>query len=207
MKSLFWLLLLALPLTHSPWELKKDKEGIKLYTRVEEGEPLKAIKIETVFNVPLETCIAVLRDIDHLDELFPDVSKVAKVKQDETSQIHYLHLKAPWPVTDRDGSFGLNYVYDAKTQTVNIEAKMVVDVYPVQAGIIRLNKGQGNWKFKRVDATHTSLEYYFLGNPGGSIPAWLANSVIEESPFKMMQNFHRLVKLERYQGKKFSFIK
>jgi hypothetical protein len=40
-----------------------------------------------------------------------------------------------------------------------------------------------------------------------SIPAFLANSVVEENPLKMMMNFHQLVKLDRYQGKKFSFIR
>ena len=208
MKSLSVLLLLAiLPVHDSTWELKKDKDGIKLFTRHEEGYALKAIKAETVFNASLETCIAVLRDIDHLIELFPDCEKVVKVKQDENSQIHYLQLKAPWPVTNRDGAFGLKYSFDAKEQTVIIEAKMVSDAYPVQDGFVRLNKGSGTWKFKRIDATHTSLDYYYLGDPGGNIPAWVANTVIEESPFRMLTNFHKLVKLDRYKGKKFSFIK
>lgn len=208
MKPLVLFLIVALlPLDGSEWELKKDKEGIKLYTRHEEGHTLKAIRAETVFDAPLETCVAVLRDIEHLGELFPDCSKVEKVKQDENSQIHYLQLKAPWPVTDRDGAFGLDYSYSDEDRTVTIEARMVPGEYPAQSGFVRLNKGKGTWKFKRLDATHTSLDYYYLGDPGGSIPAWVANSVIEESPFRMLQNFHRLVKLERYQNKKFSFIK
>jgi hypothetical protein len=208
MKTLFSLLLLSIFSFHDgSWELKKDKEGIKLYTRQEEGYPLKAIRAVTTFHAPLETCVAVLRDIDHLSELFPDCGRVEKIKQDEKSQIHYLQMKAPWPVTDRDGAFGLTYSYSASEQTVTIVAKMVSDAYPAQSGFIRLNKGGGTWKFKRLDKDHTELEYYYLGDPGGSIPAWVANTVIEESPFRMLQNFHKLVKLERYQGKKFSFIK
>ena len=207
MKSLSVLLLLAiLPLHDSTWELKKDKDGIKLFTRHEEGYALKAIKAETVFNASLETCIAVLRDIDHLIELFPDCEKVVKVKQDEYSQIHYLQLKAPWPVTNRDGAFGLKYLHNKQDQTVTVEAEMVPGGYTEQTGFVRLNKGKGTWKFKRIDATHTSLDYYYLGDPGGNIPAWVANSVIEESPFRMLTNFHKLVKLERYKGKKFSFM-
>lgn len=207
MKSLSALLLvLFLPFHEGEWELKKDKEGIKLFTKAEEGYAIKAVRAETTFNAPLETCVAVLRDIDHLGELFPDCKKVEKVKQDANSQIHYLQLDAPWPVTDRDGAFGLKYSYDASQNTVTIEAKMVEDEYPVQDGFVRLNKGKGTWKFKRLDATHTQLEYYYLGDSGGTIPAWVANTVIEESPFRMLTNFHKLVKLERYQGKKFSFM-
>ena len=188
------------------WNLKKDKHGIKAYTKPVEGSSMKAIKAITEFNCSLETCIAVLRDIPHLTELFPDCEKVAKVEQTETSQIHYLHLKAPWPVSDRDATFQLEYSYDSETNSAFIKATTGVGEYPAQKGLVRLTDGGGSWKFTRVDKDHTSLEYYYHGNPGGSIPAWLANSVAEENPFQMLLNFHNLVKLERYQGKTFSFI-
>jgi len=51
------------------------------------------------------------------------------------------------------------------------------------------------------------LDYYYLGDPGGNIPAWVANTVIEESPFRMLTNFHALVKLDRYKNKTFAFLK
>ncbi|MCB0754188.1 MAG: hypothetical protein H6603_07640 [Flavobacteriales bacterium] len=206
MKSLSALLLVLFLPFHGEWELKKDKDGIKLYTKHEEGYAIKAVRAETTFHAPLEACVAVLRDIDNLIELFPDCQKVVKVKQDENSQIHYLQLKAPWPVTDRDGAFGLKYRYDRTKDMVIIEAEMVEGAYPQQNGFIRLNKGKGTWKFKRLDAEHTQLDYYYLGDAGGAVPAWVANTVIEESPFRMLTNFHKLVKLERYQGKKFSFM-
>jgi len=208
MKILVSLLLLStFPFHDGGWELKKDKEGIKVYTKHVEGSGLKAIKATTIFNASLETCAAVLRDIDHLTELFPDTKVAKKISQTENDQIHYLEMDAPWPVTDRDGSFLLVYKYDAVAKTLLVDAKMKPDAYPVQDGIIRLQKGGGTWTFKRIDATHTSLEYFFHGEPGGNIPLWLANSVVEENPLKMLTNYHALVKLERYQNKKFSFIK
>ncbi|MCF8464499.1 MAG: hypothetical protein K9G41_06650 [Flavobacteriales bacterium] len=208
MKLLFSLLLLStVPFHDGNWELKKDKDNIKVYTRHVEGSGLKAIKATTTFNAPLETCVAVLRDIDHLTELFPDTKVAKKISQTENDQVHYLEMDAPWPVTDRDGAFLLVYKYDATTKTLVVNAKMVPDACPKKDGIIRLSKGGGTWTFKRIDATHTSLDYYFHGEPGGSIPTFLANSVVEENPLKMLTNFHALVKLERYQGKKFAFIK
>lgn len=206
MKSLSALLLVLFLPFHGEWELKKDKNGIKLFTKHEEGYAIKAVRAETTFNAPLEVCVAVLRDIEHLDELFPDCEKVEKVRQDESSQIHYLQLKAPWPVTDRDGAFGLTYTYNAEQDMVVIDATMVPGEYPEQDGFVRLNKGSGTWKFKRIDASHTQLEYYYLGDAGGSVPAWVANTVIEESPFRMLSNFHELVKLERYKGKTHAFM-
>lgn len=188
------------------WELKKDKDGIKAYTKPVEGSAMKAIKATTEFNCSLETCVAVLRDIPHLVELFPDCEKAEKVKQTDNEQIHYLHLKAPWPVADRDGTFQLKYSYNPSTQSVLVNATTGVGNYPEQKGLVRMEKGGGTWEFKKIDENHTSLDYYFHGDPGGSIPAWLANSVADENPFRMLLNFHNLVKLDRYQGQSFSFI-
>ncbi|MFT4543832.1 MAG: hypothetical protein ACI9EQ_000282 [Bacteroidia bacterium] len=188
------------------WNLKKDKDGIQAYTKPVEGSSMKAIKATTEFNCSLETCIAVLRDIPHLIELFPDCEKAEKVEQSATDQIHYLHLKAPWPVADRDATFSLKYTYDTTSKTALVTAKTGTGDYPEQKGLVRLTDGGGSWTFTRIDDSHTSLDYYYHGNPGGSIPAWLANSVAEENPFKMLQNYHQLVKLERYQGKTFSFL-
>lgn len=208
MKALLAILIITIfPFHDGNWELKKDKDNIKVYTKHVEGSGLKAIKATTVFNASLETCAAVLRDIDHLTELFPDTKVAKKISQTENDQIHYLEMDAPWPVTDRDGAFLLVYKYDVATKTLVVDAKMVPDACPKKDGIIRLSKGGGTWTFKRIDATHTSLDYYFHGEPGGSIPTFLANSVVEENPLKMLTNFHALVKLERYHGKKFSFIK
>ena len=201
------LLIVLMPFHDGNWELRKDKDGIRVYTKHVEGSGLKAIKAVTTFHAPLETCVAVLRDIPHLTELFLDTRGVKKVSQGETEQIHYMEMEAPWPVADRDGAFRLVYDYDAATKTVVVDAKIKPDAYPVQDGMVRLTKGGGTWTFKSLDESHTQLEYFFHGEPGGSIPAFLANSVVEENPLKMMMNFHQLVKLERYQGKKFSFIK
>jgi len=108
--SILFLLFSATVFGQDGWELKKDKNGIKAYTKPVEGSTMKAIQAKTEFDCPLETCIAVLRDIPHLTELFPDSEKAEKVSQTETDQIHYLHLNAPWPVADRDATFKLNTV-------------------------------------------------------------------------------------------------
>ena len=114
---------------------------------------------------------------------------------------HYLLLKAPWPVSDRDGVFHLTYTFDAHGQPAVVRAEMAPDAYPRQKGIVRLTEGVGIWNFNRTGDDRTELTYYYHGEPGGSIPAWLANSVVVDNPLRMLENFHALVELERYSRK------
>ena len=202
-------LLLALGfsgLCQDNWEKKKDRDGVLVHTKHVEGSGLKAIKATTEFDCSLHTCAAVLKDIPHLVELFPDCEKAEKIAQSETEQVHYLHLNAPWPVSDRDATFQLKYNYDTQTKTLLVNADVITGHYPEQKGVVRLTKGVGTWTFVQLENGKVSLTYRFHGEPGGSIPTWLANSVVEENPFKMLQNFHHLVTLDRYQNKSFSFI-
>ena len=207
MKSLLAFLVVISPILHDGnWDLKKDRNNIKVYTKHVEASKMKAIKAICVIDAPLNTCVAVLRDVEHLNELFPDCQKASKVEQSCCHQIHYLELDAPWPVSDRDGAYKLDYEYNAEEDAVLINAKTVPDRYPIQDKFVRLTEGTGTWKFKRLSPTQTEVHYFYHGDPGGNIPEWLANSVVEESPFNMFLNFQKLVKLERYQGQEFDFI-
>ena len=188
------------------WQLKKNKAGVKVYTKYIEGSGLKAIKATTTVACNLFTCVAVLRDIPNLTELFPDCKKSIKLSQTDINQIHYLHLDAPWPVTDRDATFYLTYHYQPEIETAFIQANIVKDKYPKQEGLIRLTQGTGSWTFKKL-GDQSELTYRFHGEPAGNIPDWLANSVVEDNPWEMLQNFKKLVQLPRYQGKSFTFMK
>jgi hypothetical protein len=51
------------------------------------------------------------------------------------------------------------------------------------------------------------LDYEFQSDPGGAVPAWLANSTVIDTPMDMLTNFHRLVKLEKHRNKSYAFIR
>jgi hypothetical protein len=44
------------------WELHTDDKGVKLYTQLVEGSPLKAAKLEFEVNCSAEACLKLLRD-------------------------------------------------------------------------------------------------------------------------------------------------
>lgn len=44
------------------WELHTDDKGVKLYTQLIEGSPLKAAKLEFEVNCSAEACLKLLRD-------------------------------------------------------------------------------------------------------------------------------------------------
>lgn len=191
----------------SDWELRKERNGIRVYTKDVPGASLKAIRAETVFDAPVSTCISVLKDVEGFTSLFPDCYHSERISVDgDTVQTQYIRLKAPWPVTDRD--YAYNYVFRGiGNGAVKVFSHCLPDAYPLAESLIRLDKGEGFLLFTPTKDGRTRLEYQFHGSAGGSVPGWLANSAVTDSPLKMLENFQQLVKDGKHSGKDYGFIR
>lgn len=189
------------------WELKKERSGIRVYTKDVPGAALKAIRAETVFDAPVATCISVLKDVEGFTSLFPDCYHSERISADgDTVQTQYIRLKAPWPVTDRD--YAYRYVFRPMGNgAVKVVSQCLPDAFPEQDTYIRIDKGEGYLLFTPTADGKTRLDYRFHGSPGGSVPGWLANSAVTESPVKMLENFHRKVGEKDHAGKNYGFIR
>jgi hypothetical protein len=200
-------LLYALPsLAQKDWVLKKQKDGITIYVKEVPGSALRAFKAETELPGSLAACLAVLRDIDGFTTLFPLCKESRKVMQNDTSQIHYLIMEAPWPVSDRDGVFKFRYRFDKAAQRLTVSADIVPGHVPTVNDMVRLLKGKGEWSFTAKGKDRTHLSYTFHGEPGGSIPGWLADQTAVDTPFGVLSSFRNLVVKPQYQGKSFKLM-
>jgi len=51
------------------------------------------------------------------------------------------------------------------------------------------------------------VHYEVLAEPGGNIPAWLAQSKVVSVPYDTLMGLKERVKLPKYQGQTFTFLK
>ncbi len=210
-KRLLWLTMLASPITgmcQTGWQLRKDEGGIRIYTKDVPGATMKATKAETVFDAPVLTCVSVLKDVNSFTKLFPNCVRSKHLSSSgDTVQVQYIQLDAPWPVTDRDYAFEYRYRAGREKGSVHVHTACLPNAFPPDPTMIRLDEGEGLWVFSPTPDGKTRLVYEFHGSPGGTVPAWLANTSVVDSPLQMLKNFHQLVKDPRFRGKQYSFGK
>ena len=53
---------------------------------------------------------------------------------------------------------------------------------------LRIREGSGYWELTEDDNKNVKVIYQFHGEPGGDIPAWLANSFVVRHPFETLKN-------------------
>jgi hypothetical protein len=175
--------------TDSEWRLRKDNDGIAIYTRTVEGSAIAEFRGEvTIDQVTLQHVLDVITDVKSFDSLFPDCTDARILKQDgKYNSIHYLVTITPFPVADRDGIYELKTEISADGRSAKVVVNVLPDYLPYEKDYVRITRGSGFWRLEQ-SLNSVTVTYQFHGEPGGNVPAWLTNSFIIDHPFKTLEN-------------------
>jgi len=183
--------------TEDGWVLKKDKEGIKIYTQLFPQSSFKAFQAITIFeNTSQNELLGILMDVEGYPMIFPDL-KDAKIvlKRGEDYQLQYLKYDAPWPVSDRDGYYEQYVRVDPGNNKVTLNINAAQEKYSKDPDYVRMEEGHGYWSLEDMGEGKVKVVYEFHPDPGGMIPAWLANSVIVNNPFQTLVNLRKYLEM------------
>lgn len=194
----------------SDWELETEEEDIqlKIYTREISGSNLKEFKGEMIVETKLSSLTALLLDSDAAPDWMHQCEKFEIIEQlNPQSAVIYFINGAPWPVSDRDAVISTVLSQDPQTFEVRIDVKAVVDRLPEDDDYVRIPRMIGFWSFSPMASGEVKVVYQVHAEPGGSLPAWLANSVVVDTPFHTLSNMRDMLMLEKYKQAEIPFIK
>ena len=173
------------------WELRKDQDGIKVYTRAEKESFLDEFRGEAMIPASIDRLVQILHDADHMKDWIPDCADSRLISLGKDEQYHYLVSSLPFPLHNRDTYVQFKYVWSADGLTVIITG--LPDYGPEEDGLVRIPHLTGFWIFKRVSEMQTHTTYQVLADPGGAVPIWLANSTTVSTPFNTLKNLRKYV--------------
>ena len=196
MNKILILVLLAVGFFQQPeWQLKKEKNGISIYTRSVAGSAFDEFKgVITFENSSLEEVLAVISDIKNYTTLYPDCMNPKILKQEgKHNFIHYSQTKGPLTIKDRDCIMEQKTVIDKEGKHAIINLKPLPGYIPENKDLVRVRYGGGFWEIEE-NKSNVKVIYQFHGEPGGDIPAWLANSFVETQPYQTLLNLRNRLK-------------
>jgi hypothetical protein len=180
------------------WQKEFTKEGITVYTRPIEGSSLKEFKGEGLISASLEVCFNVVADVESQIKWRPDCISSKLIRRDGNIVVSYSETKAPWPVSNRD--------VIVKSEVIKSQDKIIInfigvddpELMPLKNNVVRITDITGIWMFVRK-GDETLATFQAKMNPGGSLPAWLANKTAVDQPFKSLMGMREMVKDPKYQ--------
>jgi ribosome-associated toxin RatA of RatAB toxin-antitoxin module len=194
------LLNLTMFATGDEWELEKDKDSIKIWTRETEGSNIKSFKAITTINATVAQLSAVLNDIESYPQWMADV-ETTKILEEigEYERYYYFEVDAPWPVSNRDNIVHFLLQKDLETNEAIITVTGHPDYIPEKKGVVRIPVSLGTWKFIPIGENECQIIFEYTAETGGNLPTWVVNLFIVEGPFETLGNLKEFVKKDKYQ--------
>jgi hypothetical protein len=184
------------PMVAQSWDFIKEKDGIKIYTREGASKSLRSFRGVADINAPAEKIFALMEDINNTDWWDKNLTQIKVLHYEKfKSAQYYMVYDLPWPVTDRDLCVDVTITIDRETGERKITAVSVTGIIPERNDMVRIKDYRQTWTIIPAgkEMTHVVLEGFV--DPAGSIPDWISNMVIVDSPFKAIRGVVEQMKL------------
>jgi hypothetical protein len=190
------------------WTLKKDEDGIKVYTRLPEGKKLEEVRATVRIKTSLSAFTALLKDVPgYKDWAYNCVeSKVLKIVCD-TAQCYYTQTDLPWPVSNRDLIFRSSLKQDEKTLVISTNSVCMPEMLDESEDVVRIREGRTAWTLVPLAGGYVDVDYYASIDPGGSVPTWVINSTIDKGPYNTLKKVRELLEGGLHKDATFWFVK
>lgn len=166
------------------WELKKDKDGIKVYTATKEGSSYRQCKSTVSIKTSVQSVCDYLLNPNNFKKHSERISKIKVLKTTSKSAIYYMSVDLPWPATDRDGIYQIDLISKSTDEAV-LKIKPLPNLMDEVKDHIRIKVSDTKYVLKK-NGDKIDVTMYVHTEPEGSVPAWLANYYVEDSPFEVL---------------------
>ncbi|WP_428329649.1 START domain-containing protein [Mucilaginibacter sp.] len=194
------ILILALPVIciAQKWELKKNEDGIAVYTAKLQDEKFKEIKVICEFKGTIAQLIKIMQNVDHnKDWIYNNKVSYLINRKNRDTLTYYSEVSLPWPVSNRDLVMQQCFIRDTVNKALRIEVKTVTNVMPPKPKLVRVPYSLGLWTVKTMPNNKIRIEYIFSVDPGGSLPAWVVNFLATAGPFNTFKNLKALIETKK----------
>ena len=190
------------------WELKRDRDGIQVYTRTVGGSPHDEVRAEArVEGVRLSALVALVMDADACADWADRCAESYVVDEiSPTEALVYTHNELPFPVKDRDVVSHARWEQDPETFTVRMVSEAVAGHVEEQRGRQRLTDANVSWHFEPLaDGSILVINQAHI-DPGSTLPGWITNMLLVDTPFETMRAFLEEVRRPQYAQATVSFV-
>ncbi len=179
--------------SQTSWELAKEKNGIRIYTKAVEGSETKVFRAVTEMETSIEEVFRILRNVRKFPEWVPYTASAKRVKTEENVLIVYIFSDLPWPVSDRDGYYEYTFQYNEGANYGYVQIRALPDFAEEKEHAIRIQETKGFWKFSKLSGGKLKVTYQLHTEYEGSIPSWLAKSSVVSTPYRTLMGLNEQV--------------
>jgi hypothetical protein len=199
---------LAFALCADGWKYEKSAGGAVAYTRTVPNSSFKEYKVETEVEATLTQVVAVLMDVRDLPQWVDRCSEATILKEiSPTESITRTVTASPFPLKNREAiSYG-RLTQNPSTKVVVLESSGRFDYLPLNPKYERVHSVRGRWVLTPKPNGKVHIQMIGHTDPGGVIPAAIANQFVVMIPLNTIKNLRNQIKKEKYAKAKLMYIR
>ncbi len=196
------------PLSDVGWELMLDRQGIKIYTQDWPGSDFVALKARQTIASSLANIVGNYAAIELFPEWVKDMEEARIITpfNDALQRKIYMRVGLPWPLQDRDTVSGQGFSQDPDTKVVTVREWFEGNTIPKIEGVVRMPRLNTEFILIPKSESQTLMIYQGHNDPGGFIPSFLVNWMIEDIFFDSMKNMQQRFEAPEH-GRPASWVK
>ncbi|NOT74274.1 MAG: hypothetical protein HOP08_05045 [Cyclobacteriaceae bacterium] len=186
-------------------DLKVDKNGIKVYTCELKNSKFKSVKASFELESTLSQFAAAVLDIDRYKEWqYKTLEAMVLKKVSNGEVIYYTEAAAPILTSNRDFVIKLTVNQNQQTKDLQVDLVSLPKYIPEKENVIRVPYSKAQYTVKALSASRLKVDYYIEIDLGGSVPAWMVNSVAPQAPYETFKDLKKII--GEYKNKGVSFV-
>lgn len=178
------------------WQLVKDENEIKVYTRILANSDYKEFRGEMDVAIKPEALLTFIKNAERCPDWQYKCIKMLNLSKGYIYKLNSL----PWPLNDRYTVMRSEMHYDQQLNTYTLQLKnierdqlpqQILAQLPLEDNTVQMRYSDGYWQF-RIDTPSTiHITYQMHGDPAGVIPAVLANQGVINAAFVTLSNLKK----------------
>lgn len=169
------------------WTLRKADGGVEISSRPAAGSPINDIRSQTRIKASMDSVISLMRDYSARPKWDAMAGEIKVLKQETAAETVYVHMKMPWPVTDRDLVMRVEWKQDPVSGVVTQHAYGVPTAAPPHEGRTRMASFDNTWTFTPQPDGTIAVDSIAHADPGGPLPTWMINKLSADAPLDAMK--------------------
>ncbi len=178
------------------WQLVKDENGIKVYTRILANSDYKEFRGVLDIETSLNDLLTFINNASRC----PDWQHRCIKRLNLSDGYIYKLSDLPWPFSDRYTVMQSKTHFDQQQniftlQLKNIEReqlpKNILAQLPEEKNTVQMRYSDGYWQFTLNKASSIHITYQMLGDPARAFPAILADQGVINAAFITLSNLKK----------------
>lgn len=184
-------LVVALGSVHAQEEtLAYDDEGIQVFTHDVPGSEYQGFRGTVNVKVSPEVVRDEILNTAGVCSWYYNCATIGQIAaMPNGSKVVHMVIDMPWPVDDRDVVFRSDLLSEEQGYRI-VNTRLSDNYLPQQPGLVRISALKSEWRLQKTDEG-TRITLSTEAEPGGSIPSWLANSMVVDMPKNTLKNLRK----------------